>query len=154
MMDNLTDETAKNEILAKNLDFALTDDSNYFASLINGVAGVCYEAARVSGWHTDIKTGLPQTAEDHGERFPLRIALCHSELSEALEGHRKGLADDKLPHRPMAEVELADTVIRIFDLAGAMGYDIGGALIEKIRFNMKRSDHRLENRKAEGGKAY
>jgi hypothetical protein len=42
------------------------------------------------------------------------IALCHSELSEALEGHRKTLQDDKLPHRKMAEVELVDCMIRIF----------------------------------------
>lgn len=47
-----------------------------------------------------------------------KLCLTHSELSEALEGHRKGLMDDKLTHQPMLEVELADAVIRIADLAG------------------------------------
>lgn len=41
--------------------------------------------------------------------------LIVSELSEAMEGFRKDLMDDKLPHRPMVEVELADAVIRRLD---------------------------------------
>lgn len=71
-----------------------------------------------------------------------------------MEGHRKGLKDDKLPHRGMCEVELADTVIRCFDLAGALGYDLGGAIAEKLVFNSTREDHKLEARAAAGGKAY
>jgi NTP pyrophosphatase (non-canonical NTP hydrolase) len=71
-----------------------------------------------------------------------------------MEGHRKGLPDDKLPHRSMIEVELADAVIRIADLAGALGLDLGGAIAEKMAFNAVRPDHKLENRLAEGGKAY
>lgn len=71
-----------------------------------------------------------------------------------MEGHRKGLMDDKLPHRPMIEVELADAVIRIGDLCGALGLDLGGAISEKLIYNSNRADHKLENRKAEGGKKY
>ena len=62
--------------------------------------------------------------------------------------------DDKLPHRSMIEVELADAVIRIADLAGALNLDLGGAVQEKLEFNRHRPDHKLENRIAEGGKAY
>jgi hypothetical protein len=80
--------------------------------------------------------------------------LIVSEVSEAMEGHRKNLMDDKLPHRPMVEVELADAVIRIFDLAGAKGYDVAGAIVEKLAYNAQRADHKPENRLAEGGKAY
>jgi hypothetical protein len=54
----------------------------------------------------------------------------------------------------MAEVELADAAIRIFDLAGAMNFDIGGAIAEKLAFNASRADHKPEARKAQGGKAY
>ena len=57
------------------------------------------------------------------------IALMHSELSEALEGLRKDRADEHLPHRKSVEVELADTLIRIFDFAGELGLDLGGALV-------------------------
>lgn len=82
------------------------------------------------------------------------IALIHSEISEALEGVRKSLIDDHLPHRSMLEVELADAVIRIFDYAGFKGLDLGGAIAEKNEYNKNREDHKLENRNREGGKAF
>lgn len=62
--------------------------------------------------------------------------------------------DDKLPHRKMVEVELADCIIRIFDLAVAMGLDIGGAFVEKTVYNTKRADHKIENRLKENGKKF
>ena len=105
-------------------------------------------AANIKWWQ-DPATGLP-IKRNKGEL----LALIHSEISEALEGERKDLMDDKLPHRKMVEVELADAVIRIFDLAGAMGLDMGGAIAEKMSFNATRPDHKIENRRAEGGKAY
>jgi NTP pyrophosphatase (non-canonical NTP hydrolase) len=80
--------------------------------------------------------------------------LIVSEVAEAMEGHRKDLMDDKLPHRKMIEVELADTMIRIFDLAGAKGYDLGGAINDKMAYNAQRADHKIENRLKPGGKAY
>lgn len=83
-----------------------------------------------------------------------KLCLVHSEISEGMEGHRKSKMDDKLPHRSMLEVELADAVIRIFDLAGALKLNLGAALVEKMAFNAVRPDHKLENRAAEGGKAY
>lgn len=82
------------------------------------------------------------------------LCLIHSEISEALEGHRKGLCDDKLPHRKMIEVELADAIIRIFDLAAGLDLDLGGAFVEKMAFNATRADHKPENRIKEGGKKY
>lgn len=100
-------------------------------------------------WWVDIETGKP-IERNFGEL----IALCHSELSEALEGHRKNLMDDKLPHRRMAEVELADLLIRVFDLAGALGYDLEGAYREKMAFNATRADHQREHRLSEYGKKY
>lgn len=113
-----------------------------------------YGGSKASGWHNDPRTGAPRTPEQNHEMFPVRLMLIVSEVSEAMEGHRKSLMDDKLPHRAMAEVELADAAIRIFDLAGAMGYDLGGAIVEKLAFNAQRADHKPENRIKAGGKAY
>lgn len=43
------------------------------------------------------------------------IMLIVSEISEAMEAHRKNLMDDKLPHRHGIEAELADVIIRLLD---------------------------------------
>lgn len=110
---------------------------------------VCHGAAVDAGWWHDIKTG-ERLQRNVGEL----LMLCVSELAEAMEGHRKNLMDDKLPHRKMLEVELADCVIRIFDLAGSQGLDIGGAIAEKMDFNTSREDHKPENRVLENGKKY
>lgn len=125
----------------------------------------CHDAAHAAGWWTHKKTGLDLKRVISNPVGPLeefmkgllvsnKLCLIHSEISEAMEGDRKGLMDDKLPHRPMLEVELADAVIRAFDTAGAMGFDLGGAIAEKMAFNAVRPDHKPEARAAEGGKAY
>ncbi len=112
----------------------------------------CHDAAVASGWWINPKTG--QDPRDNPLCFSNKLMLIVSEVAEAMEGDRKSLMDDKLPHRPMREVELADAVIRIFDLAGAFGLDISGALVDKLNFNQVRPDHKLEARQSEGGKVY
>jgi hypothetical protein len=82
------------------------------------------------------------------------LCLIHSEISEAMEGARKRLQDDHLPHRTMLEVELADAVIRIFDMAGGLHLDIGGAIAEKLTYNERRADHKPEARAQVGGKSF
>lgn len=113
---------------------------------------MCHQLAAHSGWWTDLQTGERKTREQ--VNIPEKLCLIHSEISEAMEGARKGLKDDHLPHRDMLEVELADAIIRILDLAGFLELDIAGALIEKLAYNQRRADHKLDNRKAAGGKAF
>ncbi len=72
-------------------------------------------------WFTETGDRLER---DYGELLMLAV----SELAEAMEGLRKSkpgapLMDDKLPHRPMEEVELADTVIRLTD--SSVGLETG-----------------------------
>ena len=105
-------------------------------------------AANIKWWQ-DVDTGHP-IKRNKGEL----LCLIHSEISEALEGERKDLMDDKLPHRPMAEVELADAVIRILDYAAGFGYDLQGAFDEKMAFNAQREDHKHEARLIAGGKKF
>jgi len=105
----------------------------------------CHSQSRNAGWWDGI---------DLDQITPTKLCLIHSEISEALEGFRKDLMDDKLPHRKMAEVELADAVIRILDLAGAHEMDIEGAMKEKLEYNLNREDHKQEIRRREYGKKY
>lgn len=111
----------------------------------------CHFAALHGGWWNDIHTGESLRGKRNVGEL---LMLCVSELSEAMEGHRKSLMDDKLPHRTNFETELADCLIRIFDLAGAMNLDLGGAIGDKMVFNSKREDHKIENRLGENGKKY
>lgn len=73
-------------------------------------------------WWQNIDTGEP-IKRNKGEL----LALIHSEISEGYYGDQLGLMDDKLPHRLMAEVELVDAAIRIFDYSAGFGHDIGMA---------------------------
>ena len=116
---------------------------------INKLRDLCYGESFKAGWHSNLETG-ELLERNKGEM----IALIHSEVSEAMEGERKGLMDDHLPNRPMAEVEMADAVIRIMDYCGRWNYDIGVAIIEKIQYNQNRADHKLESRIKNGGKKF
>lgn len=110
-----------------------------------------YQGNVKAGWWTNIHTGELKAKGDVTEILA-KLMLVVTEIAESAEGVRKGLPDDKLPHRPMAEVECADAVIRILDLCGHEGYDLAGAIQEKLLFNAIRPDHKMENRLAEGGK--
>lgn len=57
--------------------------------------------------------------DDKTVRYDTAMMLVVSELSEAMEGHRKDLMDDHLPKYRMFDVELADAMIRLLDAAGA-----------------------------------
>ncbi len=130
------------------------------ANVINDLQSDIHAGNIAAGWWTDLKTGTDLAEEARlGTRLGKalvaeKLALIHSEVSEALEGHRKNLMDDKLPHRTMIEVEIADAIIRALDLAGALKLDVGGAIQEKRKYNAVRPDHKVENRAKENGKAY
>lgn len=113
------------------------------------LTSLCHGQAKVAGWWNDIHTGEP-LQRNVGEL----LCLVHSEISEAMEGYRKNLMDDKLPDRQMIEVELADAVIRIADLCGYLRLDLGGAIADKLHYNATRADHKPENRRGENGKKF
>ena len=133
---------------------------NELADAVDLLIETCHDASRNAGWWHDLKIDIDLREEAcRGSRFGKalvaeKLCLIHSEVSEAMEGHRKGLQDEKLPEFPAITVELADACIRIFDLAGALGLDLGAALAAKMAYNATREDHKLENRTAPGGKAY
>jgi hypothetical protein len=67
-----------------------------------------------------------------------RIALMHSELSEALEGLRDPGPDKHCPEFTKEEVEKADVIIRIMDDAKHGNLRIAEAVIAKAAYNKTR----------------
>lgn len=116
---------------------------------LRALQSLSWKINEAAGWHHD-----PRTGERIETDVPRSIALCHSELSEALESFRKSLPDDKLPDHPGIEVELCDLIIRTAELAHSLKLDLGATTIEKLAVNRSRTDHGTESRSAPGGKAF
>lgn len=128
--------------------FTLPSAWYVIAMTLNKLAAKC--RADNDKWWRDPRTQRKIKNRNHGELFMLMV----SEIAEAMEGHRKDLMDDHLPHRKMVEVELADCILRIMDYCGEHGLDIGGALVEKKEYNFKRKDHTYAARLGKHGKKF
>lgn len=130
---------------------------NKFTDIVDlevAVSSLIFHAHKASvdgGWWND-----PATGEDlHGKRnVPEMLMLIVSEIAEAMEGYRKNKMDDKLPHHKMITVELADGLLRIGDLAGALDLPVGKATKEKRDYNLIREDHKVEQRLKSNGKKF
>lgn len=118
------------------------------------IANAAHGASVAAGWWSHLSSGAMMSPAEVHAAVPTKLMLIVSEIAEGMEGHRKGKMDEHLPWRQSLEVELADAVIRIGDLAGALGYDLGAAIAEKMHYNAHRPDHKIEARRSDGGKTY
>jgi hypothetical protein len=125
--------------------------------LVNALENIqveIWETAERSGWH------------ERERELPEVLALCHSELSEALEAWRDGMDLTEVKYQYCAEggtpylldtptaivdgvevlgkpegvaSELADTIIRILDVSEEEKIPTARLVLEKMRFNRTRS---------------
>lgn len=97
-----------------------------FVEVFNFIAENVHTTAVEKGWWEEERSDVEA------------ICLMMTELAEAVEGYRKDLQDDHLPEFKSIEVEFADCIIRIMDLAVKRGYRVPEALIAKAEYNKTR----------------
>jgi NTP pyrophosphatase (non-canonical NTP hydrolase) len=121
--------------------------------VLNEYSRLCYDAAVLKGFYDEGKRSF---------NFAEQIALVTAELSEALEAHRTGQTaaarmkntlrpnpSKKMPEAAVKdfylkylkgtfEEELADAVIRLFSLCGALNFDLDFIVRFKMLYNETR----------------
>lgn len=114
-------------------------DLHMLPTVLHHTGRICHSIARLHGWWD--RPEQPGVY-DPSCRNPFElIGLMHTELSELFERMRdpaKFVPDKHCPQFDNAEIEAADLLIRLLDMAQAKGWRLGAATIAKIAANERR----------------
>jgi NTP pyrophosphatase (non-canonical NTP hydrolase) len=118
------------------MDNGLVSDEEAFVKLMDEMGAAIYEWAGRKGWN------------DKPAEFGTRMALVHSEVSEALEAwrdyHDFGVHEEPDAKHPSGikpcgiPTELADVIIRILHYCHIYGISVGKEIINKMAYNEER----------------
>lgn len=103
----------------------------------------CFDIARRSGFHdTDIATGAPNWEHISNLELARRLLLVICEVVEGFEELRNGAHPCEIYYKEGKPeglpIELADVVIRVFNLAQAHYIDMTKAINIKMEYNKTR----------------
>ena len=101
---------------------------------LNELRDKAHATAREKGWYEHLAPGQKRNV---GEA----LALIHCEVSEWMEEERMGHAGwwrDESGKPVGPDIEAADILIRLFDLAGHLGIDLDEAVRVKMEYNKTR----------------
>jgi NTP pyrophosphatase (non-canonical NTP hydrolase) len=98
---------------------------------LNELAAECYMIAEEHGFWPEHPQARTSLAQGWDYMVPVKIALIHSELSEALQEHRT-------PGSDKVGKELVDVLIRLLDLACYLGIDLNSTYEEVTAANRTR----------------
>lgn len=96
----------------------------------------------------------PYYGGDGGPVGPARFLGIIRHLADAMEADRKDAPSRRYPSLPGIVVHVGQAVRATVHLGILLEADLWDALHEKVAFNAQREDHKIENRRAAGGKAY
>lgn len=128
------------EFINSPLAYSLFEKENPFVLAFKGLQTDAFQINQDHGfnetWQRAVASG---DAEFINAVKGLKIGLIHGELSEALEGVRKGNPpDNHIPEFTSEEAELADAVIRIMNYASDCGARLAEAIVAKNEYNRAR----------------
>lgn len=138
-----------------------------FIELMEKVCDLCHQNSKDKGFWDEGERYTDQECSTTGSMvrtvtktkpwsFGEKVALIHSELSEMFEAWRKNVKESdkdirvidpkhRTPDDPVGsrritaiEEEMADTLIRLFDLCGKLDIDAGRVILAKMEYNKGR----------------